>query len=232
MARGSHSKELGKALLRRSKRETLERLSLHPLELKEALGAAMETGSPPEMDRKSASERARGRPGAREAALPAGGADAEVKAGLATADFTKFVDAQVAVAVDILLVAPLRAQNLIALNWSRNFKEPQGPRGKLLLYVPKDATKSKAARPDLRDPARCGGDDPLVSARGPAAARRRPERRPLRHQKGGTPRARKRSRSRSRRSSKRRSAFPCRRTSSAMSPRCSILTPIRRTSRP
>ncbi len=67
----------------------------------------------------------------------------EVKRALATADFTKFVDAQVAVAVDILLVAPLRAQNLIALNWGRNFKEPEGPRGKLLLYVPKDATKSK-----------------------------------------------------------------------------------------
>jgi integrase len=67
----------------------------------------------------------------------------EVKRALATADFTKFVDAQVAVAVDILLVAPLRAQNLIALNWGRNFMEPDGPRGKLLLYIPKDATKSK-----------------------------------------------------------------------------------------
>jgi integrase len=55
----------------------------------------------------------------------------------------KFVEAQVAVAIDILLLAPLRPQNLIELNFSRNFKEPEGPRGKLLIYVPKDATKTK-----------------------------------------------------------------------------------------
>jgi integrase len=49
----------------------------------------------------------------------------------------------VAVAVEVLLSAPLRPENLIELNWSRNFKEPHGPRGKLLLYVPKDATKTR-----------------------------------------------------------------------------------------
>jgi integrase len=55
----------------------------------------------------------------------------------------KFVDAQVAVAVEILLVAPVRAQNLIELNWAQNFREPQGPKGKLVLYIPKESTKTK-----------------------------------------------------------------------------------------
>ena len=41
----------------------------------------------------------------------------------------RWVEAQIAVAVAILLVAPLRPQNLIALNSSRNVKEPQGTEG-------------------------------------------------------------------------------------------------------
>ncbi len=53
-----------------------------------------------------------------------------------------FVDVQVAIAADILLVAPLRPQNLITLNWGRHFKELQGRKGKLLLYIPKHETKS------------------------------------------------------------------------------------------
>ena len=55
----------------------------------------------------------------------------------------KFVEAQVAAAIDILLLAPLRPQNLIELNFSRNFREPEGSRGKLVIYIPKDATKTK-----------------------------------------------------------------------------------------
>ncbi len=51
--------------------------------------------------------------------------------------------AQVAVAVEILLSAPLRPQNLINLNWSRHFREPQGPKGKLVLYVGKSETKTR-----------------------------------------------------------------------------------------
>jgi integrase len=54
-----------------------------------------------------------------------------------------FVEAQVAIAVDILLVAPLRPQNLIGLDWLGNLKEPHGPKGKLLLYIPKEQTKTK-----------------------------------------------------------------------------------------
>ena len=53
------------------------------------------------------------------------------------------VEAQMAVAVAILLVAPLRPQNLIALNSSRHIKEPHGARGKLVIYVSKGETKTK-----------------------------------------------------------------------------------------
>ena len=67
----------------------------------------------------------------------------EVTAELAKGRRLKFVQAQIATAVDILLVAPLRPENLCELNWGRNFKEPEGPRGKLVIYIPKDATKSK-----------------------------------------------------------------------------------------
>jgi integrase len=54
-----------------------------------------------------------------------------------------FVDAQVAIAVDILLSVPLRAQNLISLHWGQHFKEPDGPKGPLTLYIPAEETKSK-----------------------------------------------------------------------------------------
>jgi integrase len=53
-----------------------------------------------------------------------------------------FVMAQVGIAVDILLVAPLRSQNLCRLNWRRHFAEPNGTRGRLLLHIPAVETKS------------------------------------------------------------------------------------------
>jgi hypothetical protein len=54
-----------------------------------------------------------------------------------------FVAAQVAVAVDVLLVAPLRPQNLARLNWRKHFTEPNGPWGALLLHIPAQETKTK-----------------------------------------------------------------------------------------
>jgi len=54
-----------------------------------------------------------------------------------------FVKAQVAVAIDFQLVVPLRPQNLSRLNWQRHFIEPDGPRGRLLLHLPKAETKSR-----------------------------------------------------------------------------------------
>ncbi len=51
--------------------------------------------------------------------------------------------AQVAIAVDILLVAPLRPQNLCRLNWQRHFAEPNGPRGRLLIHIPAAETKTR-----------------------------------------------------------------------------------------
>ena len=53
-----------------------------------------------------------------------------------------FVKAQVAVAIDVQLVVPLRPQNLSRLNWQRHFIEPDGPRGRLLLHIPKAEMKS------------------------------------------------------------------------------------------
>ena len=53
-----------------------------------------------------------------------------------------FVKAQVAVAIDFQLVVPLRPQNLSRLNWQRHFIEPDGPRGRLLLHIPKAEMKS------------------------------------------------------------------------------------------
>jgi integrase len=55
----------------------------------------------------------------------------------------RFVEAQVAIAIDILLALPLRPQNLSSLNWQRNFSEPNGPRGQLLLHIAARDTKSK-----------------------------------------------------------------------------------------
>ena len=55
----------------------------------------------------------------------------------------RFVDAQVAVAIDILLAIPLRPQNLTGLNWQQHFSEPNGSRGQLLLYIAARDTKTK-----------------------------------------------------------------------------------------
>jgi integrase len=55
----------------------------------------------------------------------------------------RFVDAQVAIALDIDLVIPLRPQNLSSLDWRRHFREPDGPKGRLLLHIPAGETKSK-----------------------------------------------------------------------------------------
>lgn len=56
----------------------------------------------------------------------------------------RFVDAQVAIAIDILLAVPLRPQNLSALHWQNNFSEPNGPRGQLLLHIAARHTKTKS----------------------------------------------------------------------------------------
>jgi integrase len=55
----------------------------------------------------------------------------------------RFVEAQVAIAIDILLPVPLRPQNLSALHWQNNFSEPNGPRGQLLLHIAARHTKTK-----------------------------------------------------------------------------------------
>jgi integrase len=55
-----------------------------------------------------------------------------------------FVKAQVAIAVELELAIPLRPQNLSALNWSRHFVETDGPKGRLLLHIPKEEMKSRA----------------------------------------------------------------------------------------
>lgn len=55
----------------------------------------------------------------------------------------RFVDAQVAIVVDIALVAPLRPQNLLALDWRRHFSEPDGPRGRLIIHIPAAETKGR-----------------------------------------------------------------------------------------
>lgn len=54
-----------------------------------------------------------------------------------------YVDAQVAIAIDIALIAPLRPQNLHSLNWRRHIDEPDGCKGSLRLYIPKHETKTK-----------------------------------------------------------------------------------------
>jgi integrase len=55
----------------------------------------------------------------------------------------RFVDAQVAIAIDILLAVPLRPQNLSSLSWQDNFSEPNGPRGRLVLHIAARHTKTK-----------------------------------------------------------------------------------------
>jgi len=53
-----------------------------------------------------------------------------------------FVKAQMAVAIEFQLAIPLRPQNLSRLNWGRHFTEPDGPKGPLMLHIPKAETKS------------------------------------------------------------------------------------------
>ena len=48
-----------------------------------------------------------------------------------------FVKAQVGIAIDIQLAIPLRPQNLSSLDWRRHFVEPDGPKGRLLLDIPR-----------------------------------------------------------------------------------------------
>jgi integrase len=55
----------------------------------------------------------------------------------------RFVEAQVAIAIDILLAIPLRPQNLSGLHWQKHFSEPNGSRGRLLLHIPAGDTKTK-----------------------------------------------------------------------------------------
>jgi integrase len=59
----------------------------------------------------------------------------------------RFVDAQVAIAIDIMLASPLRPQNLSSLSWRQHFSEPNGPRSQLLLHIAARDTKTK--RQDL-----------------------------------------------------------------------------------
>ena len=54
-----------------------------------------------------------------------------------------FVKAQMAIAIDILLAIPLRAENLVSLNWGKHFNEPNGSKGCLLLHVPAAEMKSR-----------------------------------------------------------------------------------------
>jgi integrase len=54
-----------------------------------------------------------------------------------------FVEAQIAIALDIQLAVPLRPQNLSSLHWRRHLIEPDGPKGKLLLHIPAEETKAK-----------------------------------------------------------------------------------------
>jgi integrase len=67
---------------------------------------------------------------------------AEVARNLARGQL-RFVEAQVAIAIDIDLVIPLRPQNLSSLIWRRHFTEPDGAKGRLLLHIPAEETKSK-----------------------------------------------------------------------------------------
>jgi integrase len=66
---------------------------------------------------------------------------AEVTKGLAEGR-VEFVKAQVAVAIEFELAVPLRPQNLCRLNWGKHFLEPDGPRGRMLVHIPKAEMKS------------------------------------------------------------------------------------------
>ena len=63
-----------------------------------------------------------------------------------------FVMAQVALAVDVLLVAPIRPENLCNLVWRQHFSEPNGPNGPLVLHLTAEETKNKRAHTTELDP--------------------------------------------------------------------------------
>ena len=54
-----------------------------------------------------------------------------------------FVAAQIAIAIDLQLACALRPENLSDLHWRRHFVEPDGPKGRLLLHIPAEETKTK-----------------------------------------------------------------------------------------
>ena len=64
----------------------------------------------------------------------------------------RFVDAQVAIAIDILLAIPLRPQNLSRLHWHNHFSEPNGPRSQLLLHIAGQGHEDQAAGDRYRGP--------------------------------------------------------------------------------
>ena len=57
-------------------------------------------------------------------------------------DRINLVDAEVAIAVDVMLAAPMRPENLAALCWDRHFREPNGQKGKLIVHLPASETKT------------------------------------------------------------------------------------------
>jgi integrase len=65
----------------------------------------------------------------------------EVKRALSD-DRVPFVKAQVAIALDILLVAPLRPQNLIAMDSRAHLSDLNGSRGPMRLRIPAEETKT------------------------------------------------------------------------------------------
>jgi integrase len=57
-------------------------------------------------------------------------------------DRVRFVQAQIAIAVAILLSVPLRSHNLSALEWRHHFSEPDGPKGRLIVHIGAKETKT------------------------------------------------------------------------------------------
>ncbi len=58
-------------------------------------------------------------------------------------DRIDFVKAQVAIGIDLQLALGLRPQNLSSLSWGRHLLEPDGPKGRLLLHLPKEEMKAR-----------------------------------------------------------------------------------------
>lgn len=56
-----------------------------------------------------------------------------------------YVAAQMSVAFDILLISPIRPENLCTLIWRQHFSEPDGPNGRLVLHLTADETKNLRA---------------------------------------------------------------------------------------